>query len=70
MIKSSLSHFLIFYLGSGACKQAVAKAKDRVQQYKRHNYRLVPSSSIIGMFLIVFTVNYVFTNNNKFSSMF
>ncbi|XP_035208384.1 uncharacterized protein LOC118183065 [Stegodyphus dumicola] len=35
------------YTGSGACKQAVAKARDRVQQYKRHNYRLVPSSSII-----------------------
>ncbi|CAL1269877.1 unnamed protein product [Larinioides sclopetarius] len=35
------------YTGSGACKQAVAKARDRVQLYKRHNYRLVPSSSII-----------------------
>lgn len=35
------------YTGSGSCKQAVAKARDKVQQYKRHNYRLVPSSSII-----------------------
>ncbi|XP_015904780.1 uncharacterized protein [Parasteatoda tepidariorum] len=35
------------YTGSGACKQAVAKARDRVHTYKRHNYRLVPASSII-----------------------
>lgn len=37
----------IKYTGSGASKQAVAKAKEKVQQYKRYCYRLVPSTSII-----------------------